>query len=353
MKEHDRTRAKGALWWAKRILGGLLVLFLVLILSGALYQAIAASSDRTRLPPPGDLVDVGGRRLHISCVGTGSPTVILEAGLGDNWLTWSLVQEQIGDLTQVCAYDRAGLGWSDPAPGPLTSAQVAESLHTLLHNAGIPGPYVLVGHSIGGLYVRSFAHQYPAEVVGLVLVDSSHENQMVRFPAEIVRIEKESLSGLIRSLTLCRTIAPFGLVRMLKLTEASIQNESLSPEQRQMLVTTVNRTGYCQAVRNEIVTALEVDTNQNDPPDNLGSIPLAVLTVPVDPSTRNTADLPAGSVELYEQADRTRIELQQELVGLSSNSTHVIAQESGHYIQFDRPELVMEAVRQVVEAARQ
>ena len=283
-KNGDKAKGKGRSWWVKRVFGSLFALFIGLILCGFLYQEIAMNQDRNQYPPPGDLVDMGGHKLHIYCLGTGSPTVVLEAGLGDNWLTWSLVQEQIAGFTRVCAYDRAGLGWSDSAPGPLPSPQVAESLHTLLNNAGIQSPYVLVGHSVGGIYVRSFAHKYPEEVVGIVLVDSSHENQLLRFPAEIAQLELENITGLTRSLALCRYLAPLGVVRLLGLTAGSAQDKPLTPEQRQMLIANLNRTNYCQAVGYELEAELQIESRQTRPLYKLGDIPLIVLTVPSDSS---------------------------------------------------------------------
>ena len=134
-----------------------------------------APGDATRLPPPGRLVDVGGFRLHINCVGEGHPTVILDAGLGQTSLDWSLVQPDLGRTTRVCAYDRAGMAWSDPSSNTRTPAIVAEELHTLLANAGIAGPYVLVAHSLSGKYARMFAMRHPTEVAGLVLIDARHE----------------------------------------------------------------------------------------------------------------------------------------------------------------------------------
>ena len=154
-------------------LGGLVAALLGLLLLGALYESVSEASDRRAYPPPGRLVDVGGYRLHINCVDTGSPTVVIDSGAGDWSATWSSwVQPGVAGTTRICTYDRAGLGWSDPGPLPRTAERFADELHTLLQRAGIPGPSVLVGHSLGGLTVRLFAHAYPAEVAGVVLIDS-------------------------------------------------------------------------------------------------------------------------------------------------------------------------------------
>jgi pimeloyl-ACP methyl ester carboxylesterase len=158
----------------------LVVALLVLALIGAIYQAFATEIYRRIYPPPGELVDVGGHSLHINCVGEGSPTVILESGSGATSVDWANIQPEVADTTRVCAYDRAGSGWSEPGPGPGDPQQIAAELHTLLGNAGIDGPYILVGHSFGGLYVLMYADLYPNEVEGMVLVDSSHPEQSRR-----------------------------------------------------------------------------------------------------------------------------------------------------------------------------
>src|SRR4051812_26628883 len=156
-----------------RTLIGLLGVTVVLGLLGAAYESVSEAADARAYPPPGQMVDVGGYRLHINCVGAGSPTVVIEAGQGDSSVSWSSwVQPRVATTTRVCTYDRAGMGYSDPGPLPRTAERFAQELHTLLLRADEPGPYVLVGHSLGGLTVRIFAHEYPADVLGVVLVDS-------------------------------------------------------------------------------------------------------------------------------------------------------------------------------------
>ena len=153
--------------------GGIAAVLLALATLGALRESAAEAGDARAYPPPGRMVDVGGHRLHINCVGTGSPTVVIDAGWGDWSATWSSwVQPGVATSTRVCTYDRAGYGYSEPGPLPRTAERVAQELHTLLQRADVPGPYVMVGHSLGGAHVRVFAHAYPDEVAGVVLIES-------------------------------------------------------------------------------------------------------------------------------------------------------------------------------------
>ncbi len=166
-------RKKGFGFWVGRVLLALLALLVGLAAIGASYQAIATARDQRTYPPPGRLVDVGGYRMHLYCVGEGNPTVILDAANMGTVSNWAWVQPEIAIATRVCAYDRAGLGWSDLGPEPQDTRQNAEALHTLLGNGDVPGPYVLVGHSLGGLYTRMFAERFPDEVAGLVLIEGT------------------------------------------------------------------------------------------------------------------------------------------------------------------------------------
>ena len=153
--------------WLRLIALSLIAFVLILSLSGFLYQNISEARDRRFNPMAGRLFDVGGRKMHIDCRGEGSPAVILDAGLGDTYLSWRKVQPQIAAFTRACSYDRAGLGYSDPSPLPRTSEVIAKELHTLLQAAQIAPPYVLVGHSMGGYDVRLYASLYRDEVAGM------------------------------------------------------------------------------------------------------------------------------------------------------------------------------------------
>jgi len=165
---HRQLRSRAGRWLLYPV-----VAVLAISAVGGGYETVREAVDANAYPMPGQLVDVGGHRLHLSCTGSGSPTVVLEPGAGAMSSSLGWITPEVARDTRVCAYDRAGRGWSDPADAPQDGAQIATDLHTLLHTAGVPGPYLLAGHSFGGLYTLAFAARYPDEVAGLVLVDST------------------------------------------------------------------------------------------------------------------------------------------------------------------------------------
>ena len=330
---HPQRRRTRWVRWTGRILLGLLALIVLLAASGATYEAIMAAGDTKRYPPPGQLVDVGGHRLHLHCVGQGSPTVVLDAGLGAFSLDWGAVQPEIATTTRVCAYDRAGLGWSEPGPRPRSPQQFADELHTLLTNAGVEGPYVLVAHSISGKTARLFASQHANQVAGMVLVDARHESVDDHLTAEQVAAEdaqQQQFQNMIK------WMARFGLVRLLwapAWPRALPGSENLSPESR----TTI---GVLQARPQQIENALAEGQGRTESNSllraaaPLGDKPLVVLA-----SAQNIDHLP-----FWREAQET-------MAGLSSNSRLTVAL-SGHAVHFEQPGLVVESIRQVVEAAR-
>jgi len=152
------------------------------VCAGIVYERVGEQTDRRRLPQIGRSVDIGGRSLNIYCSGDGTPAVIFDSGAGEPGYAWSNIQPEIAKLTRACWFDRAGSGWSDPGPFPRTSAAMSHDLHELLHRAGVPPPYVLVGHSLGGLNARVYNGMYPSDVAGMVLVDAAHEDEPKRAP---------------------------------------------------------------------------------------------------------------------------------------------------------------------------
>jgi len=316
----------------RRVLLVFALLLALLALTGLLYQSIASAVDASSYPPPGKLIDVGGYRLHLYCTGTGrpgSPTVILEAGLGSTSLEWSKVQPGVASFTRVCSYDRAGYGWSDTGPLPRTSGRIVAELHTLLVKAGIPGPYVLVGHSFGGLNVRLYAYTYPQQVAGLVLVDSSHEEQ-VRYP------ELRPTAG--GQLTVCQALSPFGIVRLLGLANGIAAE--YPPTVQPVVKAQNDQTRFCQTVNGEYAAWDESSAQVHTARHPLGRLPLVVLTRGVE---GNFFQGNAGK-----QVDAAWLALQKDLASLSTNSTQMIATRSGHYIPLDQPDLVIAAIKQVL-----
>jgi pimeloyl-ACP methyl ester carboxylesterase len=319
--------------WTGRILLGLLALIVLLAASGATYEVIMAAGDTKRYPPPGQLVDVGGYRLHLQCVGQGSPTVVLDAGLGAFSLDWGAVQPEIATATRVCAYDRAGLGWSDPGPRPRSPQQFANELHTLLTNAGIQGPYVLVAHSISGKTARVFASQHPNEVAGMVLIDARHESVDDHLTPEQVKAEDTEQR---QFQDMIKWMARFGLVRLLWAPAWPSMlpgSENLSPETRTAI-------GVLQARPRQIENALAEGQGRMDSNTLLrAAAPLRDAPVVVVASSQSIDHLPYWK------------EAQQIMTGLSSNSRLIVA-PSGHAVHFEQPGLVVESIRQVLDAAR-
>ena len=314
-KTVSKSRGRGAWIWLGRIaavVGGLLVL-------GAVYEAIAEASDARTYPPPGQLVDVGGYRLHIHCMGAGSPTVVIVAGACDWSTTWGVVQPEVAKTTRVCTYDRAGLGWSDAAPLPGDAAQFARELHTLLQNANVPGPYVMVGHSLGGMVVRLFVHDYASEVAGVVLVDSMNPKQVT-----------ESLShSLAQRFSFQALLARFGIARLLvKLPGIA---PSMPPNEEAYYPLYI-RPRSLQASAHEY-QGLPASAAEAAAVKSFGDLPLIVLTAKLN----DNPGWPAWQAELLQ---------------LSSNTQHLFAEHSGHTIQLDEPQAAIAAILQMVNQVR-
>src|SRR3954469_6426034 len=168
VRVHRQLQSRTGRWLLYPVMG-----FLVLAAIGGGWATVGAAADARAYPIPGQLIDVGGHSLHLSCAGSGSPTVVLQPGAGEMSSNMGWIAPAVARATRVCVYDRAGRGWSEPADTPQDGAQIATDLHTLLQRGHVPGPYVLAGHSFGGLYVLTFADRYPDEVAGMVLVDST------------------------------------------------------------------------------------------------------------------------------------------------------------------------------------
>lgn len=338
---------------------GLGALTAIGIASGLTYQAIATARDKRVYSAPGERVDIGGFRLHLMRAGKGTPSVVLEAGLAGFALDWGLVLPAVASFTTVCAYDRAGYGWSDPGPLPRTSGRIVAELHTLLHRAGIEPPYVLVGHSFGGFNVRIFADHYPDEVAGMVLVDVSHEDFNDRLPMDLrTRYERYEraevpllrLGGVLARLGLVRIAAERGWLTLLNAFDA------LPPRERAMARALRYRPGFFRTSTAEDVS-FHASGEAARGTGSIGDRPLVVLT---GAGQDDIDEHPVPFVDLRRISDAMRsltalkVTLHAELARtLSTNGTHLVTKQSGHLIQLSEPELVVSAIRQVVEQARE
>ena len=309
--------------WFKLAIG-VAILLTVSLITGIFYQSNATTHDMTLYPAPGERITVNGSDMHIYCIGEGSPTVLFEAGLGGNYMDWVLVQPTIAEQTRACAYDRSGMGYSDYVGESLDTQATAQRLHHLLNQAQIETPYILVGHSIGGIHVRSFYELYPEDVLGMVLIDSSHENQGKFLPAPPAIVD--TISSVVPLL------ARIGVLRGFGIADQNIVTDHLTSEQVAQTSAMVNRTAFWQGLiaENQMVTT---DTNQPVAPSSMGDLPLIVISQDV-----------ASMEETDPEMANLWLELQGELVALSTDSTHIIAENSGHYVHYDNPQTVIDSI---------
>ncbi len=322
-------RRRGCLGCLGRGVIGLLAFVVVLMVAGAIYQSVASANDLKKYPPPGTLIDIGGYRLHLYCTGerqAGQPTVVLEAGSGSASPDWGLVQPEIARVTRVCSYDRAGYGWSDPGPLPRTSQRFAEELHTLLTKAGEKEPYILAGHSFGGHTVRLFAHQYPHEVTGIVLVDTRPEEL-----ASLVTDPNDFQMSFWAFMARCGFFRLFGKAVLVP----PLFLEKMPDYPWPILF----RPKFFETARDE--SALESD-KQVQAAGNLGDLPLVVIT---HGDASMFASLPANEALQVEEDWQAA---QKNLAGLSSNGQLIVADGSGHAIPIERPDVVIEAIKRLI-----
>jgi pimeloyl-ACP methyl ester carboxylesterase len=299
----------------------ILLILAVLYSAGMVYEARAETADRERFSPAGRLVDVNGRTMHIYCIGErapGQPVIILEAGLGDHLYSWYSLQTEVSGFARVCAYDRAG-----PSRAPRTAGQITDELNTLLANAQEPGPYVMVGHSYGGLITRMFAARYPESVVGVILVDSTNADDFVTYPTWALKIFP------IQEVGVPAFLQNAGLLRL-----AGIKPTDIS-EYMGLLPANTIPAAFALALRADSVWVtyhemmlMPESAREAVQAGNLGDLPVIALITP--------AEEDGSFPELYRER----------FLALSSNS-RVDVIDCGHYVHWEQPELVLEAIRGV------
>jgi pimeloyl-ACP methyl ester carboxylesterase len=310
---------------------------------GATYQALATSCDRQKFLSPGKVVQINGKNWHYQIMGEGHPTVIVDSGTGGTYLDWQLVQPEVAKFTRILTYDRAGYGWSDLSSEPRTAEQVVGELRQLLREVEIEPPYILVGMSSGGLFSRLFAYHYPEEVAGMVLVDVAHERMYEDTPAEWVELNKRLERLLIHVVPI---IGRIGLLRLLiafdSLPMAAGLFQKFPPSVRPLAKAIYSQTQFGKTFAQESA-AVSISMNQVEQARQIKSFPDIPLIV-----------LSAGKpdFDITQEVIEKLQELHADLANQSPQGVHIVAHESGHAIQLDKPELVIDAIRQVIENVR-
>ena len=323
-----------AIMLIKKWLVSILFFTTIIAFAGIIYQAISVKNDLQKYPPSGELFSIDGKLMHIHCQGTGSPTVIIEPGIWGNEWQWQHINIEIAKITRVCGYDRPGFGYSEPTTiNSIT--ELANKLHKLLANAEITDDLVLVGHSAGGIYAREYYSHYPDNVIGMVLVESSHENQN---------------SGEINTLNIIGSyLAPFGIIRISGRVDKEISRSKIPDEFKSKQIALYSQTHTLSAMVQESNFFNRYLINHGQP-NSLGSLPLVVI------SRGRPLNEYVGIDPQYLENFRAYLEkwktMQIELAQLSTDSKHVFANKSDHDVQFTQPEVIIEEIKVLIERLR-
>lgn len=314
-----------------------------LLVAGIAYEQIGRRRDRARLAQIGRSVDIGGRTLNISCLGTGGPPVIFESGGNGPGLVWQPLQAEVAEFTEACWYDRAGEGWSDLGPFPRTSVEIAKDLHELLKRAGVPPPYVLAGWSFGGLNSRIYGGLYPKEIAGMVLIDSAHEDELVRAPKFYLA---RTVPAILRHplYVAIRAAAFVGLIRLMRPSPAEGKDPSQMTREEIIAALRAQPKSFVGNAAAGIVLPESYDEAKSVV--RLGDFPLVVLTAGRSFDFRNAAlNRQAGT---YQQV--WIHEIQPKLVKLSARGRQIVVPNATHGTI--PKEVILGAIRDVVAEAR-
>lgn len=321
------TTRKRWTWRRVAVLVAAATPFVALALSCGLHHAATAIEARAH-PAPGALVDLGTHTMHYVVRGNTGPTVLFDAGLPGTHHDWAGIQAALAPYAHTVAIDRAGYGWSTRGPRPRTASVIAGELRRLLDVAGIEGPYVLVGHSFGGITMRAFAQHHPRDVAALVLVDPTHEDHREAFPASYRALERRTAA----QLRLGALLAPLGLPRLLGI--------GLLPPGRDTGPVRYRSDGFATA-RDEYAS---VQQSLDDVRGvSLGDLPLRVVMrgLPHPP----IAGMTPGEMAALDEAWQA---LQRDLLRLSTDAALVVADDAGHFVHRDRPALLIDVLRTVI-----
>jgi len=327
------------------ILGGIGALLLL----GFLYELVGSSYDRRRYPPPGRLFDIGPCRLHLNQQGKGEPVVVLEAGIAGSSLGWAIVQEKLAAFTTVCSYDRAGLGWSDDCALPRSATQLAAELHALLDRAGVARPCILVGHSFGGLLIRASAHFHPDQVAGLVFLDPVSLAAWAASPS----LDRKRLEMGVRLARRGAVLARLGIVRAALtalVSGARHLPQLVAKATAQRASSTIEQ--LVGEVRKLPEAVWPIIRSHWSRPQAFLALARYLECLPGNAEAALAMQLPAHTpFIIISAATATPAELAERdsWVGQSRHGRHIQAANAGHWLQLDQPDLVVAAVRELVE----
>jgi pimeloyl-ACP methyl ester carboxylesterase len=324
-----------------------LVILAVLLVASYGNQRLSLARAREQFPAPGQLVEVEGHLLHLHCAGSGTPIVVIDAGNGSFSVEWTPIQQALSQTTRACTYDRAGYGWSEPGPQPRDGAQIVAELHALLQAAGKSGPYVLAGHSLGGVHIRLFAAQYPRETAGLILIDTAYP---LTITPEFESQRQSSIGfyrvmGLLTGSGLLRLLGPLGGEDGMPATA-----RKLSPELQEVYLNLLlDPTQYATSIAEmeQLPQTFEQTSQALVGERPFGNLSLIVLTA--------GQTLAPGSTPFDEQlvpVPDQQLQQQLELAGQSSQGEHRVIAESGHSVHLDAPDEIVRAIRDVIKMIR-
>ena len=339
MVEPSRSIGARIVRVTKRVLVFILVVVVMLLCAGAIWNAVALHHYRSIAGIPGKIYQVDGHAMQMLCTGSGSPVVVLEAGLGNDSMIWGKNQPELSKITKVCAYDRAGFGWSDPVPGVRDSNAISHELRGLLEQAGITGPIILMGHSIAGIHMRNYAAHYPENIAGIVFIDGSTPQQDKYFPASIEKKQEQfvkilfplakaaTATGVLRAIGQCTAITPG-----MEAYTAWIKADSCAPSQ----ITSVERE----------MKGVPASGDESVNTGPFGSTPILIFSQ--DPTMHDARLGDEGGKELSGIWNG----MQENLKKLSTNSRRIIAKGSTHYVQVDRSDMLNREVTKFIEQVR-
>lgn len=305
-----------------------IVVLIILLFVGVSYQYIATKYDDLQYPPPGQFIQVNGKKVHYVCRGTRGHVIILDAGLGADHQWWQLVQEEVAKCAQVISFDRPGYGWSDGGIYSRTSKQIVSELHDLLQAAELKPPYILVGHSFGGANMRLYANTYPDQIAGLILVDACHEDQNFEEDLSNKNILARCKNYLLNStLSHYVGISRWFMAKSLKPFFSSL----MSQQKRDIIIAKASSVKSLSARDNEMIYLQESLYQLKSSKNALSDKPLIVITAEKtnnDPQWQKNQKL---------------------LTLLSKEGKQIIAKSSSHMVNVDKPEVIIEAIKEIIE----